>query len=360
MPVISITGKSNVTGTLPQDSNTGEHIVMLCGANWHVSGGGQRPVGLAVAWCAMGFRVTYVERWKRVNEVARPVPPGIRVIKVSEIQHLPECTLLYTSFPAPDYNRLVVEARRRGIPVHYDVYDDWESMLAEQHISWFDPSWEDELIQQATSLSCVSATLQSKILQKWDRYASLNPNATDWNYFYPAYVAPKSNVILYVGALGRPWEWVHHKAIASIGSAFPGWEVRVIGGELLCDAPSNVKVLGQVAYSDLVDLVKGARIGIVPFRPCRSAYFCDPIKAWEYLSIGACVVVSNVPAWEDKPNTIHVSGETDDETEHNLIEAVRQAVNMPYRELGIVFKSQHDWYRRAEHILEIALHHSQR
>jgi len=81
--------------------------------------------------------------------------------------------------PAPDYNQVVEQARQKGIPVHYDIYDHWESMFKEQHFTWYEPHWESWLIRNATSCSCVLSTLKAYFKAVFKVDIPVIPNAAD-------------------------------------------------------------------------------------------------------------------------------------------------------------------------------------
>jgi len=326
-------------------------ILLLSGANWHVTGGGQRPVGLTFEWVKMGYDVIFVERWERVDEVAVPPPAGVTILKVSELKDIPsDVVLVYVSLPAPDYNQLVKEFRRRGLPVHYDIYDHWESMFKEQHHSWFQVEWEEELVSLATSFSCVSPTLKEAFREGYSLDVPVIPNAADPSYWKPVKEAKKEAVALYIGTLGKPWEWVSHEALVEVARAFPAWEFRIIGGYLKYTPPENVRQYGQVPHDELVRYAIGGRIGLVPFKKCYSAYYCDPIKAWEYLAAGMAVAVTNVPAWRGMPNTYFEEGDAVE----GLLHAFERAASQPLSPLPYGFWSQHSWRARAEAILKVA------
>lgn len=327
-------------------------IIMLCGSNWHVTGGGQRPVGLALAWAKMGKRVLYVECWERVDEVAIPVPPNITVVNKCRDVILPytlSCDLLYVSFPEPFYIDFIRQCRASA--VHYDCYDGWTAMMREHHISWFDPSWEDEVVSLSHTISAVSQTLVDDLTSRYGRKVVLCPNAADEERFRPLRSMAKRKKIVYVGTLGKQWEWISHEAIVELARAYRKWELMVVGGTLKCPAPKNVILPGQVPHDQLTTYMRGGRIGIVPFKKCGSSYFCDPIKAWEYLASGMVVAATNVPALDEMPNTVSVHCE---DPVRGLLDAVGMAMEMTYKELGDEFWRENTWESRARQILEIA------
>jgi glycosyltransferase involved in cell wall biosynthesis len=300
----------------------------------------------------LGFDVLYVERWERVEEVAIAPPPQVSIIKAKELTDLPKRTaLVYTSLPAPDYNQIVEQARQKGIPVHYDIYDHWESMFKEQHFTWYNPDWESWLIRNATSCSCVSPTLKAYFKAVFKVDIPVIPNAADPLFWKEAADAPKEAVAVYIGTLGKQWEWVNHHAIIELAKQFPHYTFKVIGGYLKYTPPENVIQYGQVPHDALPKLVKGARIGLVPFNKCGSAYYCDPIKAWEYLAAKCIVAVTNVPAWRGMPNTVYREG---DDAVKAMLDAFFVATTKSWETLPFGFWRDNCWMKRAKDILEVA------
>jgi hypothetical protein len=100
--------------------------------------------------------------------------------------------------PAPDYNQVVEQARQKGIPVHYDIYDHWESMFKEQHFTWYEPYWESWLIRNATSCSCVSSTLKAYFKAVFKVDIPVIPNAADPLFWKEVADAPKEPVLAHL------------------------------------------------------------------------------------------------------------------------------------------------------------------
>lgn len=329
-------------------------IVMLIGANWQVSGGGWRPVGIALSWLRMGYRIVYVEAWDSIERQATiPPPQGVTIVKASQMHALPKDTaLLYVSFPMPQYIRLAHMARKLHIPVHYDIYDHWRCMYEEGYMTVYHPDCEEELFRIATSFSCVSHNLKTYLEKAKNVSIAVIPNAADPQRWRDAAAAPKGAIAIYIGTLGKQWEWVSHDAIVAAAEANPSWTFQIVGGYLKRRAlPSNVICHGMVAEEGIGKRVAGGRVGLVPFKPCATAYYCDPIKAWEYLACGMVIAAANAPSLKEMPNVAHEEG---DEIAA-FLKAFERAKTLPFS-LPFGFWERNSWYARARAILETALH----
>lgn len=87
-----------------------------------------------------------------------------------------------------------------------------------------------------------------------------------------------------------------------IATCQPGWRLVLIGqlknppreAVTLLQLP-NVHYLGQQPYATLPSLLKGADIGLIPYRLNEMTRYINPLKAYEYLASGIPVISTDLP-----------------------------------------------------------------
>ena len=75
-----------------------------------------------------------------------------------------------------------------------------------------------------------------------------------------------------------------------VGLGDPDTDVSVLA------AVPNVQLLGPRHQSALPDVLRGAAVGIIPYRRSRLTESIFPMKVYEYLAAGLSVVATGVPA----------------------------------------------------------------
>jgi len=107
--------------------------------------------------------------------------------------------------------------------------------------------------------------------------------------FVGAIAAKKLDLGLIDGlARARP-EW-SFALVGPVGLGDPGTDVSDLA------ARSNVHLLGARPHDALPDVLRGAAVGLIPYRRSRLTESIFPMKVYEYLAAGLPVVASGVPA----------------------------------------------------------------
>ena len=108
------------------------------------------------------------------------------------------------------------------------------------------------------------------------------------------------NVAGYLGALDY-WFDVH--AVDEAARANRDWRFVLIG-RTECEEisrlrrNSNVEFAGEVPYAELPRWVRRFKVGLIPFRRVPLTLAADPIKLYEYFSLGLPVVSTRLPEVE--------------------------------------------------------------
>jgi glycosyltransferase involved in cell wall biosynthesis len=162
------------------------------------------------------------------------------------------------------------------------------------------------------------------------------PNVADTEHFStaldpgpvdPALAALPEPRIVFVGAIAA--KKLDFDLLGALARARPDWTFALVGPVGLGDPDTNVSalavhanvhLLGARPQARLPEVLRGAGMGLIPYRRSRLTESIFPMKVYEYLAAGLGVVASGVPALEN------VSGVT-------LVDGVEQALSAIERAL---------------------------
>jgi len=289
-------------------------------ALWGQTGGGQRPQKLAEAFARRGVSALHIQPWESGTG---PLPQGVATLPYDEVvtggltgepkrrsfrrfwQRVDElCAerprLAVISACSPGMVALAQELKRQGIPVAYDVLDDWEAFGKLPGQRWYRRKQERELLELADRVTAGSPALVEKLGPDG---IDLSPNAVEWSVVTkpkartrPADMPRGRGVTVgYVGSLGGAWhDWA---AVQHIAQARPEWKVVLIGpdGHRLPSSlttRSNVHVLPPKPHSEVAAYIDHFDVGLIPFKQDALSDAVSPIKAYDYLA-RSCPVVSS-------------------------------------------------------------------
>jgi len=162
----------------------------------------------------------------------------------------------------------------------------------------------DLVIASSPALAERMQTLSSRVL-----YA---PNVADTELFAtalePGRIDPQLSAlpeprIVFVGAIAA--KKLDLELIATLADARGDWSFALVGPVGLGDpdtdvsalaARPNVHLLGPRAQTALPEVLRGAAVGLIPYRRSRLTESIFPMKVYEYLAAGLPVVATGLPA----------------------------------------------------------------
>ncbi len=194
----------------------------------------------------------------------------------------------------------------KGIVEHkksiYRIFDDIEAfqkagpVLMDAH---------EEALLSSDVVIVTSKVLISDMKRKYKDVSFIHcPNGVDITSFIrEEYVKPKEfghikgRIALYVGAID---DWFDEDLLAYTASHSPEMNFCIIGpdrlGKISTLNQNNIHYLGPKPFKDIPDYMFYADFGIIPFRSNRLVRCVNPIKMYEYFSLGKQVISTS---WEE-------------------------------------------------------------
>lgn len=97
----------------------------------------------------------------------------------------------------------------------------------------------------------------------------------------------------YIGYVGSIAEWFDWPLVCELAASLPEVTIRLVGPEFVSrpsDLPTNIEFLGARPQPEIPNLVREFAVGLIPFKVNELTEGVDPIKYYEYRSMG-------LPVW---------------------------------------------------------------
>lgn len=259
----------------------------------------------------------HARRWQRsLNRrlLTRQLQPLIEV--------LPRPHLLWT------YNPVVIDELMLD-GYHTIVYHCVDDLAT---IPGVDPrsisSTEARLARRADVVFASSDALAARLSTYHPGGVRLLRNVADFEFFSSARLPgpvpsdlqaiPEPRAV-FIGALSD--HKVDSSLVAAVARLRPDWQFVFVGPHSAEYANPNIRrigkqpnihFLGYRAYVELPDYLRGASVGLIPYRISKHTDSVFPLKTWEYLAAGLPVVTTPLPAVVAAAPPVHVASTAPD------------------------------------------------
>lgn len=250
------------------------------------------------------------------------------------------------------WTRVVEKARERlGWKVVYDCMDEWKNFpgLGDALLR------EEERLVGTADVVAVSGTL---LFEKWrSARPVLVRNAADFDFYESA---PRENLLgeakrPVIGYFGAIASWFDVELVRFAASQRPDATFVLIGGVFDVSVAAlerlpNVRLLGQQPYSRMPSYLASFDACIIPFIVDEITAATDPVKFYEYVSLGKPVVTTPMPELASYGELLYVAS-TPPEFVAKLDQAVRE--NDPdLAARRVALARENTWTARAETLRE--------
>ncbi|HEY2014537.1 MAG TPA: polysaccharide pyruvyl transferase family protein [Bryobacteraceae bacterium] len=252
----------------------------------------------------------------------------------------------------PFWRQLTLKLRAaHGSKILYDCMDDWETF---ENMGAFNVSEEKHLVNECDVLVVTGAELQRKF-----RAQGLNPllarNGADFPFFAKARETgllaeyPKP-IVGYFGAIA---DWIDLDLVYEVAKSRPQYTFVLIGqvfgrDTAQLEALPNVHLLGNKPYADIPAYLYHFDACTIPFLINQVTKATDPVKLYEYFSLGKPVVATNMAELSQCGDLVYIGHDADDFARKLDLAVSEKEPDLPRRR--IEFAKANTWSSRVEDI----------
>ncbi len=180
------------------------------------------------------------------------------------------------------------------MPESYAVYDAMDDFPAfYKGISRRSMATRERLLVERVSKILVSSTAIGKTLGAMGDKVELALNACDIQKLAPLeslVLDTKQQLLGYVGTIGSWFDW---ELVIALAKANPENRIQLIGPIFApppCLLPGNIELLPERPHAEAIAAMATFSVGLIPFKLNRLTDSVDPIKYYEYRSLGLPVI----------------------------------------------------------------------
>ena len=252
----------------------------------------------------------------------------------------------------PFWRRVALTLRdHQGAKLLYDCMDDWETF---QNMGPFNIAEERFLVKECDVLIVTGAELEEKY-----RAQGLAPvlirNGADYDFFSQA----RANGLLssipkpIAGYFGAIADWIDLDLVLAVAQARPQYSFVLIGQVFNRDTTSlqalpNVFLLGNQRYLDIPSFLFHFDACLIPFLLNQVTKATDPVKLYEYFSLGKPVVATDMAELQQCAGLIYI-GRGADDFARKLDRALTEQ-DATLRDRRIAFAQNNTWTARVDQI----------
>ena len=227
----------------------------------------------------------------------------------------------------PYWSPLAFKMREdHGWKIVYDCLDDWDrDMFKGIGQSLIE---EEKNLAKNADLLTVTAELLYKKWYPQNNTCVLVRNACDYEHFIKA----ASNILLVgvkkpiIGFLGGIAEWIDIDILHYAATLRKDWSFVFLGG-IFTDLSKieklpNVHLLGNKPYKDMPNYLMNFDVCLIPFKKNRVTEAVDPVKLYEYFSLGKPVVARDLSEIRHYKEYLYLFN-----TEEEFVECIEKALH---------------------------------
>ncbi len=212
---------------------------------------------------------------------------------------------------------------------------------------------EQKLIKQSNQVIVSSNFLHNYVSQYRKNNISIINNASDYDYFKATNIYPQ-NITPIIGYYGALENWFDTNLIDKIAKSnkcqlvFAGQNNNKIL-QKLSTKYSNIKLMGEIPYSQIPKLLSSFDICIIPFVINKLIQATDPVKIYEYFASGKPVISTNIPELARYPHLVYIANS------QNILDKITDALNekSSLKSQRITFAKSNTWTHRTNQLINL-------
>lgn len=246
--------------------------------------------------------------------------------------------------------------KKYGFKVVFDVLDDFEGFHPDDPILL--QSFED-LFNTSDLVITTSTFLYEKCAKLHDNVKIVR-NGVEFKHFNHFYskgrIDNKKPVIGYYGALA---DWFDFDKVEYLAKTRPEYDIVLIGDVKDSDGTNierlnclnNLKLLGPKDYNELPHYLKTFDVALIPFKQDKDLIKAtNPVKFYEYLSMGKKIVATEIPELIDYKDILLYLTNDNKVFVDNIDKCVKLEDDLAAAEKCIEFAKTKDWEIRIDKI----------
>lgn len=311
----------------------------------------QRPQQLMSAFAKLGNVATFYCVDRNVQTV-QPTPNFSAVARDTKYEPINDNPIvLWVSHPVSALKDL------EKYPHHISVFDAID-IPKEEFRSWKN---NYEIISEHADIVFTTSDALYDINSKHSKNVHMLPNAADFNFLTTRLrMSPllrsikllRKPIIMYVGAVAS---WLDWELIDNVAQSCSGYEFVFIGPlyEINKDRipnRSNIHHIDQQPYDTLPMFTHYADAFINPFLINEMTIGVDPIKIYEYMSVGRPIVSTPLPELYKYSDCIYLAANARDFSSHIKLAITNPPIHYHrYKEIA----RNNSWTHRARYAMEV-------
>lgn len=239
----------------------------------------------------------------------------------------------------------------------YDCIDDIRVFCSERQLKYF-LELQRELIEKSDLIFISAKKLENDIISVRPT-ASIEflPNGVDADYFS----AKGSNIPIppkfknlprpIIGFVGTLYYWIDTQILETMARTFTNSSIVLVGPVKNIKIPMlpNIHLLPPIPYSSVPEYISAFDVCVIPFIADSLSEKVDPIKVYEYLSLGKPVVAINLAELEKVRELIYLAKDKFDFI--NCIRIALEENDPQLRERRMAYARQNSWAIRVEQLI---------